>query len=269
MGLFWGGDRNAFRENIFEKVSQILSAYIESKAKDDRIEFIGKPEPISKSDQFYFNELSTVELREYYEHVDYLFLRPRASKLLLQVCAVHNAGTLFQTVFVPKQDSRRVFYLYDAVRTDDVVAAPVILQTSAGEGEGIVDSWRESQFMKEDVAFTKRCSLIQLFVPTTAGQRFAELARFSHCLSLEARKLLVATSKVSPTCGYSVSLVKNDGGRKVLLPPGAQFSDEEHSEHALMTLLEAELFTGVDLYKWSLLPLGRVLAHIIENEPSA
>lgn len=102
-----------------------------------------------------------------------------------------------------------------------------------------------------------------------------ELLSLADSLSSEARKLLVEISKVSPTFRYSVSFVKYDGGREVVVPPVSQYSDEENRERerALLSLLDvsslgAQLLASVGVDKWSLLPLGRVLAYIIENEPN-
>ncbi|MBQ7030447.1 MAG: hypothetical protein IJN32_09410, partial [Thermoguttaceae bacterium] len=220
-------------------------------------------------DRRYFNELSPVERREYCERVDALFRRSQAFKLLLQVCAEPKTGALVQSTFDSNLKPVRKFCLHDAERPNDVTEAPALLQTSGGEGEGIANAWRESQFMQEDATFAKNND--KLFVPTGDGQRFARLARFANGLSPEARKLLIEISKAPLTFGYSVSLVKYDGGREVVVPPPVRgYTDEENRERecALRLLLDAQLFDNVGVEQWSLLPLGRVLAHIIESESS-
>jgi hypothetical protein len=227
------------------------------------------PFSLAPDDRRYFNELSPVERREYCERVDALFRRSQAFKLLLQVCAEPKTGALVQSTFDSNLKPVRNFCLHDAERPNDVTEAPALLQTSGGEGEGIANAWRESQFMQEDATFAK--SNDKLFVPTGDGQRFARLARFANGLSPEARKLLIEISKAPLTFGYSVSLVKYDGGREVVVPPPVRgYTDEENRERecALRLLLDAQLFDNVGVEKWSLLPLGRVLARIIESESS-
>lgn len=216
-----------------------------------------------------FNDFSPVASRKYCERVDALFRRPQAFKLLLQICAAPKTGALFQFTFDSDLKPIRNFYLHDAERPNDVTEMPVLLQTSGGEGEGIANAWRESQFMQEDTSFVK--SNDKLFVPTDEGQRFARLARFADSLSSEARKLLVEISKAPLTFGYSVSFVPYDGGREVVVPPPVRgYTDEENRERkrVLLSLLDAQLFANVGVEKWSLLPIGRVLAYIIENEPN-